>query len=348
MSNYDDKLIVFDLFGVIFSKGLQSSIERLVATFNRNKDEISHTYRKWEIQFDTGKIDEIKFWQNINIDLKTNIKPKTLSNIVLTGYKPNIEAIQLARFLKRNFKVVVYSNYRREWFNILDNHFDISVNFTDINISSNTGFLKPSFETFDFLQNKYNVRKENIILIDDEKDNTDGITKWGGNGLLFKNAYETEIQLRKLINNEKPDYDYYYSGIFLKTHEGALIFQRRDNFEFIDNPGKLSVFGGRRKTLETSLQCARRELLEETNLVIEESKFNFLKEFGYPLENDRWVHCTYYIVENIDVNQIELNEGQGIEVWFPMEVIKLDDLTTIPQIIIEELIKTAEKKGYMQ
>ncbi len=93
---YTDKLIVFDLFGVVFTKGLSSSIDHLKGVLNRPEKDISLVYRKWEKEFDLGLIDEKEFWDRVNKELSTDINHRILSNIVISSYKINPNTILLA------------------------------------------------------------------------------------------------------------------------------------------------------------------------------------------------------------------------------------------------------------
>ncbi|NOZ35287.1 MAG: NUDIX domain-containing protein [Chlorobi bacterium] len=339
---YIDKLIVFDLFGVVFTKGLSSSIDHLKGVFNKPEKEISKVYRKWEKEFDLGLIDEKGFWDRVNNELSTNISHKILSNIVISSYKIKPETILLAEYLKRDFPIAVFSNYRREWFNRLDKKYKISKIFDDLYISSDIELKKPSKEAFDYISSTHSIDKKNIYLIDDDIRNIKGINDWGGNGILFNNVYETEIKLRELIGNKYPIYDDYYSGVLLKTKSGSLIMQRRDNKKTIANPGKLSVFGGRREKNETALECAKRELKEETGITVDDNQFIPVGKYAYPIENNNWMLCSYYLLENINVNDIKIKEGKNIEIWKPLDAISQKDITTVPKLLIEKLIK--EKK----
>ncbi len=114
--------------------------------------------------------------------------------------------------------------------------------------------------------------------------------------------------------------------------------QRRDNKPTIANPGKISVFGGRREKGETALQCAKRELKEETGLDIDESQFLFIGKYSYPIENNNWMLCSYFLIDNININCINIKEGDNIEVWQPKDAILQKDITEIPQLLIQSLI----------
>ena len=344
---YTDKIIVFDLFGVVFTKGLASSIDHLQGVFNRPEEEISKVYRKWEKDFDLGNIDEDIFWQNINNELNTNINSEILSEIVITSYQIKKETVKLAKYLRRDFKIVAYSNYRLEWYKRLNKRHKVSKLFDKVFISSETKVRKPYPEAFDIVYNKYGISKQSSILIDDDKKNVNGFNLWGGFGIEFKNIYETEVLIRNRFQNDYPRYDEQYAGIFLQTKEGSLIFQRRDKRKGVANAGKLSVFGGRSEHNESIIDCAQRELREETNLNYQHKDFKLIGQYSCPIESNSWMHCTYYIIKNVNINQIKPNEGQGMEVWTPQKALRRKDLTEIPKIIIEKMVKenTAENTG---
>ena len=69
-------VIVFDLFGVLLSKGLQSSLKRLEAVLKRPAGDIAPVYEALEREFDTGLIDETRFWNALNAALGTRVSPR--------------------------------------------------------------------------------------------------------------------------------------------------------------------------------------------------------------------------------------------------------------------------------
>src|ERR1041384_659952 len=222
-------VIIFDLFGVVFSKGLESSVKDLAVAFQKSKNEIAPVYRKWELEFDLARVDEVQFWRQINSELSTEVDPRVLTNIVLSGYKINADALKLARRLQRAFTLVTFSNYRREWFDKLDAVFEISKDFSQVFISSDVGLLKPDPRVFFFLSAKTGVPLEQLILIDDEFENVKEARQAGCQAILFENVFETEIELQCIVGNHCLPYDEYYSGIILETTPASVVLQRRDN-----------------------------------------------------------------------------------------------------------------------
>ena len=82
--------------------------------------------------------------------------------------------------------------------------------------------------------------------------------------------------------------------------------------------------------------CAIRELKEETGITREAPEFTLLKEYGAPDERGRWAHCSYYAVE-AELNEVDLKEGQGVEVWYPEQALMQNDLTEVPQVLIQSV-----------
>jgi len=332
-------LLVFDLFGVVFSKGLASSLDSLVAAFNRPEERVARVYRRFEPDFDRGTINEIQFWDEINRELGTRMSPETLTSLVITAYQPQRDALALARFYGKHAAVVVFSNYRREWFDRLARIHKVDDVFHAVHLSSDIGHLKPEREAFEYLCETYGFAEGSLILVDDEIANVQGMRDFGGQAILYRNAYEAEVEIRRILGETAPDYDASYAGILLTTRDGALVLQRRDLDPLIENPGKLSVFGGRLLPAESHVTCAKRELEEETGLSIPEERFHPVGEFGFPVRGKEWTHCVYFVVSDIDINDIKLKEGSGIEVRFPRNALRQEDLTLLPRVLIARLVE---------
>lgn len=333
--NKADYIVVFDLFGVAFSKGFKSSRDELLNLFKKDEEVISNIYKKWERLFDLGLINENEFWGNINSELGTDVESGVLTETVLSNYEINTNVLALIKYLKKNFKVIIYSNFRRIWFDRLDKKYGISKLVDDVHISSDTKILKPDTAVFTFLSRKYRHPINKFILIDDNPDNIKGAKLAGAKSILFDNVFEVEPKIRKILKDEMPDYDESYSGIFVKNLSGKFLFQIRDNKPTIANPGKVSVFGGRSKNFETPLKCAIREIKEEISLESVSSDFKKIKIVSCPIENGKWMKCFYYLLEDINLLEVFQIEGQGIKILKKEEVSECENFTQIVKTIFE-------------
>ena len=62
------------------------------------------------------------------------------------------------------------------------------------------------------------------------------------------------------------------SAILFDT-DGHLLLQLRDNIPHIRDPGKISLFGGRREGIESFLDCIVREIHEEIGYYLAPMRF---------------------------------------------------------------------------
>src|SRR6185295_11696311 len=93
------------------------------------------------------------------------------------------------------------------------------------------------------------------------------------------------------------------------------------------NPGLVSTFGGRIEKDETPVQCARRELYEETSLEASEEDLRSLVETQFVRADKSTTNCTVYVLENVDPRDMTLQEGRGIELVSGEEAVDNHDLT---------------------
>lgn len=327
------RVIVFDLFGVLFSRGLTHSLDDLTAILNRSEADIARAYRRQELEFDAGSIDEEEFWARINRDLGTSVKVSQLTDAVISAYEISEHTKALVDYLKAHHSVLVYSNYRQEWFERLNQRFQVARLFEKVFISSVTGVLKPHSKVFDLVQYATNAERSLIALVDDEPLNVQAAEKWGAHGVLFTSPYEAEVALRAKLAFKYPAYASEYVGIFLKAANGALLLQRRPIGRGIANPGKLSVFGGKSRRLESPLASAVRQLREEVDLRLEPGRFRHVCELGWPSKKGSWERCNYYVVDDVAVDDLRVASG-SCEVKWPADAIK-QEMTQLARFVLE-------------
>lgn len=113
------------------------------------------------------------------------------------------------------------------------------------------------------------------------------------------------------------DLSHKYAGTFLVTESGRIIGQHRDDKEGIDNPGKVTSFGGEIESGETPAECAWRELTGEW-----EARYFY-----------------YAVISDEMLENLEVYEGQG---W--IEVHSSDDLNLANawRIVVKQLREVIE------
>jgi putative hydrolase of the HAD superfamily len=329
--------IIFDLFGVVFSKGLASALGTLVSTLKRPGPEIKRVYERWEREFDLGRVDEREFWEGINRELNTDADTAALSYIVLSGYRLHQDVLWLAERFRPVATVAACSNYRREWFDKLDSVFHVSPHFDHVFISSEIGALKPDPAMFEHLANRLDMRPRDLLVIDDELENIRGAEQFGANGLRFVDVYHAEVALNDFVAPKSLKYVAYYSGVVLNIDRDMVALQRRDSSAHVANPGMLSVFGGRRYGRESAMDCALRELREETGLRLTPTALTHLVDLALPLNDVEWMRCSYFVASDISLRALRVREGAGVEVFSAQEAADHPEVTKIVRSVLRTL-----------
>ena len=112
------------------------------------------------------------------------------------------------------------------------------------------------------------------------------------------------------------DIKHHFAGAFLITKSGKVVGQHRDDKPNIDNPGKVSSFGG---TVEpddpTPLDAVWREIVqEETNLKISKQDITHLvDDVAWRKLTGEWEvrHFFYVYIDDAILDNLEVYEGQG-------------------------------------
>jgi len=111
------------------------------------------------------------------------------------------------------------------------------------------------------------------------------------------------------------DIKHHFAGVFLITKSGKVVGQQRNDKPAIDNPGKVSAFGGTVEPSEDSLTAAWRELIqEETNLKLGKKDINHLvDDVAWRKLTGEWEvrHFYYAYIEDTELAGMEVYEGQG-------------------------------------
>ncbi len=103
------------------------------------------------------------------------------------------------------------------------------------------------------------------------------------------------------------------AAALLMNEKNEILLQLRDNKKTIDYPGYWGTLGGHCEENEEPVDALKRELKEEINFDVKESKFIGILDDGVKHE----VHL-FKVQIRKKVNEITLNEGRKIEYFaFP-------------------------------
>lgn len=128
---------------------------------------------------------------NISIDqLKTAIR----SNL----NRPVPGTMKIVAELKRNYQLILLSDYVREWMEYIEeNNKDLKI-FDKKIFSYDTGTTKSEVQTFETVLEQAGIVADETLFIDDYEKNVKNAEKVGIHGIVFENAE----QLRKTLSFE--------------------------------------------------------------------------------------------------------------------------------------------------
>jgi len=157
------KIIAFDLVGVLVNeKDIELSMEeeRLERMFGPNIDESSYLIKAKEIINDDSVIDITK-------------------NLINKLYK--VKDMLLLEKLKKkypNIKIIIATNHLSYVREFIKNNFN-SKYLDDVIISAEIHKIKPNFDFYEYILDKYNISPNELLFLDDNSKNIDSANNLG-------------------------------------------------------------------------------------------------------------------------------------------------------------------------
>lgn len=188
------KNIILDVGGVFFDDS-KHNIERLL---NKNCDNIYRTaYGKG---FKRSLLGEISVQEHIN-SLKNEIDFDDINYILkkenlIKSYpliKDNFEYIKNLK--KRGYKLYLLTNITEDSYNYINDLININKIFDGGIYSYQEHLIKPDYDIYNLLINKFNLNKEETIFFDDKEKNVLAANKVGIKSFVFTSIEDIENNL---------------------------------------------------------------------------------------------------------------------------------------------------------
>lgn len=201
------KAIIFDFGGVCFYPGniRQLLIEALFRS-NLPKTKILEILlnptKKRKIksvveEFNSGKIDEQKFWKKIKLAIKYEFDEKEIKKILISFNRPIKPVFKILKKLKKNYKIGLLTN-NNVWLDEIEKKYNFYKYFDVIVNSYYAGVVKPSKKIYKIILEKLQLQATECVFIDDKKINVDAAKSLGFNVILYKNPNQLLKELKKL------------------------------------------------------------------------------------------------------------------------------------------------------
>lgn len=194
------KNIIFDMGNVLLDYNPQISMQILGINEEAKPVILKELFggNEW-IQLDLG---------NINVDeaydsIKSRIREEFHADLrkCIDGWdicmKPLDGAREFCEFIKsKGFGVYVLSNAHKSFYRYFPRYFDLEF-FDGVVVSADIHIVKPDVRIYEHILEKYNLKAEECLFIDDRQDNVEGAEKAGMNAVQFKNDFEEIKQYLK-------------------------------------------------------------------------------------------------------------------------------------------------------
>ena len=187
------KNIIFDMGNVLLDYNPQAAMQMLGINEKAKPVIMKELFggNEW-VQLDLGNISVDKAYESIkqripeeyHTDLRKCIDGWDVCMVPVDGAKEFCEAVK-----SEGFGVYVLSNAHISFYSYFPRYFDLDF-FDGVVVSADVHTVKPDIKIYKHLLEKYSLKAEECLFIDDRADNVDGALKSGMKAVQFKNDFE--------------------------------------------------------------------------------------------------------------------------------------------------------------
>ncbi|MFW5998868.1 MAG: HAD family hydrolase [bacterium] len=193
------KNIVFDIGQVLLTFEPENYLNKYIEDRDKINSLAQITFRskKW-LKLDRGEWDieeAVDYFIKHHPEYAEIIKKAVESWTDMLN--PIEDTIEILKYVKnRGYNTYILSNFPEQGFRQIYSHFSFWDYLDGIIISAQEGYIKPEKELYEILLNRFELKPEATLFIDDSKKNIEGARKAGMKGIVFTNSEKLKKQLQ--------------------------------------------------------------------------------------------------------------------------------------------------------
>ena len=194
------KNIIFDMGNVLLDYNPDTAMQMLGINEKSKPVLMKELFsgNEW-VQLDLGNISVDEAFESIkqrvpeeyHTDLRKCIDGWDVCMVPVDGAKDFCEFVK-----SKGFGVYVLSNAHKSFYSYFPRYFDLDF-FDGVVVSADVHTVKPDIRIYKHLLEKYSLKAEECLFIDDRADNVEGAKKAGMNAAQYKNDFEEIKQYLK-------------------------------------------------------------------------------------------------------------------------------------------------------
>ncbi len=193
-------VIVFDLGNTLIRFDHRIAARKLSGRFGLDPKKIYDAFFDSEITraFEKGEISPREFHRKAESLLGFKLPYKEFVNIWNDIFWEDEHACDIARILKKDYKVFLLSNVNRLHFEFITKKFDIMKIFDEIVASFAVGAMKPDRRIYDHVVKRAGCDRSKILYIDDREDLINAARSLGIDSIKFEGAEKLREMMREI------------------------------------------------------------------------------------------------------------------------------------------------------
>ena len=151
--------------------------------------------------FEAGKITRQRFYNEVKKIYKFNMNMQDFEKIWCDVFSEKSEMIEMAKKINRKYEIFIFSNTDEIHFPYIWKTFS-SLHFFKENLmlSYEIGSVKPDLDSYERALNKFDLKFEECLFIDDRPINIQVAESLGMKGILHKEFEETNEKISEILD----------------------------------------------------------------------------------------------------------------------------------------------------